>query len=99
MIFSNIQGTNLSRLEELQEQVRDLQEQLRRNQDEIHAAETYAKETTGYESAARQQILRLESVGLFDKMSQNNSHDSATCPLCFQELSESVDILQKCFNG
>ena len=94
MIFSNIQGTNFSRLEELQEQVRDLQEQLRRNQDEIHAAETYAKETTGYESAARQQILRLESVGLFDKMSQNNSHDSATCPLCFQELSESVPAIE-----
>jgi len=94
MIFSNIQGTNLSRLQELQEQVRDLQEQLRRHQDEIHAAETYAKEATGYESAARQQILRLESVGLFDKMSQNNSHDSATCPLCFQELPESVPAIE-----
>jgi hypothetical protein len=90
LLLSDAENPGFARLERLQSQVNELQEQLTRKQNEIHAAETYAKEAEGYEVAARQQELRLESVGLFDHLLKNSTHDSATCPLCSQQLPESI---------
>jgi len=91
---SNADFSSLNRLEYLQNQVRELQEQNHRKQDEISAAETYAKEESGYESAAHQQELRLESVGLFDHLIKNKTHDSNSCPLCAQELPNPIPSIE-----
>ena len=94
LLSSNADSSSLNRLEYLQNQTRELQEQNRRKQDEIFAAETYAKEESGYESAAHQQELRLESVGLFDHLIKNKTHDSNNCPLCSQELPNSIPSVE-----
>jgi hypothetical protein len=94
LLFSNSEIPDLTRLDRLQNQVRELQEHERRKKNEILAAETYAQEADGYEAAAHQQELRLESVGLFDNLLKNDPHDSVTCPLCSQHVSEPIPSVE-----
>lgn len=78
------------RLELLHDRVRELQEQATSKKNAIHAAQIYAREADGYASVARQQELRLESIGLFDNLLNKKNQDSSICPLCSHELSEPI---------
>ncbi|HMV51923.1 MAG TPA: DUF3732 domain-containing protein [Blastocatellia bacterium] len=74
------------RLTQFQEEVRTLQIQAREKADAANAARSFAQEAEGYLAEARQQELRLESIGLFDAGKQN----AHACPVCTQELDVPV---------
>jgi hypothetical protein len=71
------------KLTQLQEEKRILGDLYEEKADAIRAVQTFAQEAAGYESEARKQELRLESIGLFDAAKQ----DAATCPMCSHHLN------------
>lgn len=70
----------------LEQEIQELRNEFRRKQEQVRAAETYAQEARGYSTEATEQVLRLESVGLFAEMSEHPDK----CPLCAHLLSEPV---------
>jgi Protein of unknown function (DUF3732) len=90
LILSDNETSDPSRLEQLQNQIRDLQERSSQKYSEINAAEAFAQEEDAYKTEANQQKARLESVGLFDNLLRNNAHNSETCPFCSHQLSQAI---------
>ena len=76
------------RLTQLQEEMGALQLQDQEKVSEIHAAKTFAQEAEGFISEAREQELRLESIGLFDI--GDGKQDARICPICAHDLEAPV---------
>ena len=83
---------NADRDNEIRNRARELQEEIERAKSMIQAAKIHAQEAEGYTSAAEQQQLRLESIGLFDGILRNPPHNSSICPLCSQDMIQSIPI-------
>jgi len=83
------------KLTQLQEERRQLQLQDEEKTDAINAAKTFAQEAEGFISEAREQELRLESIGLF---AAANDHLSNSCPICSHGLEvpiPSVEVMRR----
>ena len=76
------------RLTQLQEEIRALQLQDQEKANAINAARTFAQEAEGFISEAREQELRLESIGLFD--TDNGRREARICPICAHDLEALV---------
>lgn len=70
----------------LEQEIQELRAEFRERQEKIRAAEMYAQEARGYSTEATEQVLRLESIGLFTETSEHLNN----CPLCAHPLSEPV---------
>lgn len=62
----------------LRAEIGDLRDTLRSVVAQIEAAETFLHHSDGYSEEARQQAMRLESIGLFDGLPEYDR----VCPLC-----------------
>jgi len=67
----------------IQTELDELLNQLKTKKTEIQSAESFMNYTQGYSSEANEQIMRLQSIGLFNE----TEHDSRICPICNSELS------------
>jgi Protein of unknown function (DUF3732) len=87
----NFETFNTSnRLTLLQEELRELKRRYDDKDDEVRAAQTYAQEAEGYESEARKQEIRLESIGLFT----DAEHVYDMCPMCSHHLDVPVPSIR-----
>lgn len=86
MNFSHVDDPQ-SDLSELEERRRKLRGQLQELREEINDVEQLRKETTEFESEAREQEGRLASIGL---ISSNDDQHDKTCPLCESQLAVPV---------
>ncbi|TYQ30862.1 DUF3732 domain-containing protein [Pseudanabaena sp. UWO310] len=86
----NYDPENSDREYELRDRARELQEEIEQTKSMIQAAKIHAQEAEGYTSAAEQQQLRLESIGLFDGILQKSPHNSSICPLCSQNMLQPI---------
>ncbi len=71
-------------LARLQSEVTSARQLWAENAEALRTAKAFAREAEGYVAEGHEQELRLESIGLFEGMSEDRSH---TCPLCTQHLS------------
>lgn len=71
---------------DLRNELQEIRKEYRRKQSQIESAELFVKEEQGYRSEAEQQVLRMESLNLFN--SENEKTD--ICPFCSTELSHSA---------
>ena len=86
----NYDSENADRESEIRDRARELQEEIEQTKSMIQAAKIHAQEAEGYTSAAEQQQLRLESIGLFDSILQKSPHNPSICPLCSQDMVQSI---------
>ncbi len=86
----NYDFENADRESEIRDRARELQEEIEQTKSTIQAAKIHAQEAEGYTSAAEQQQLRLESIGLFDSILQKSPHNPSICPLCSQDMVQSI---------
>ena len=86
----NYDSENADRESEIRDRARELQEEIEQTKFMIQAAKIHAQEAEGYTSAAEQQQLRLESIGLFDSILQKSPHNPSICPLCSQDMVQSI---------
>jgi hypothetical protein len=73
------------RFEQLQEKLEQLRRELRKTHEQIIAAESFAKEASGYSREAEQQRMRLEAIQVFE-----TDDEVDICPLCSSEMSQST---------
>lgn len=73
-------------LPQLQQEIYELRQDLRRKHEQIKAAEMYAKKADGFSSEANQQLLRLESINLFETPEDG----SDICPLCSSTMAQPI---------
>ncbi len=80
--------------QKLNEEIQILRQQLKDKSLQIEAVERYIRDAEGYTGEVDQQVLRLETVNIFD-----DAHDSNTCPLCNSDIASknlpSVAAMQK----
>jgi len=86
----NHDSESIDRENEIRNRARELQEEIEQGKSMIQAAKIHAQEAKGYTSAAEQQQLRLESIGIFDGLLKKNPHNSSICPLCSQDMLQSI---------
>lgn len=73
-------------LPQLQQEVYELRQAFRRKHEQIKAAEMYAKKADGFSNEANQQLMRLESINLFETPEDGTE----VCPLCSSTMSQSI---------
>lgn len=84
----------MDELTSLQSKLHEAQNDLNEIKENLNSAKRYWGETTGYTSEVEHQKLRLESIGLFEKLDFNPGE----CPLCFGKLTQplpSVEMIKK----
>lgn len=74
---------------ELQEEIQDIRQNFKQINEKIVAVETFQKKERGFSQEANQQLLRLESINLF----QTDNNSASHCPLCNSSLSEATPSL------
>lgn len=67
----------------LQADIAEVRQQWAENAEAMRAAKSFADEAEGYAAEGAEQELRLQSIGLFDDISD---HEADTCPVCSQHL-------------
>ena len=72
------------RIQPLRQQEIEIQQSIYEKQEQIQATQAYVASATGYENEARQQVVRLISIGLFDE------DDQHICPVCSSHLDKPV---------
>lgn len=86
--------TGTDRLTTLQSELSVMESELEELNFEIEKAKNFAGAGIGYEGAARNQAMRLSSIGLFEQMDFRPNH----CPFCSGEMGEksnpTVDALK-----
>lgn len=75
-------SSGMDRLTFLQRQLEDYYQELEELEFNLDNAKTFSGETTGYQSEALHQKIRLESIGLFEQLDFN----VGVCPLCSGQL-------------
>jgi hypothetical protein len=73
-------------LVQLEQEVHRLRQEFRQKYYQVKATELFAQEAEGYSSEANEQVLRLESIGLYDEQQAV----SDVCPLCEARTSSSI---------
>lgn len=95
---------SMDRLSTLQTQLKEKEDELHDLQDSIREAKAYLLDATGFSGEIGHQKMRLESIGLFEKL----DFDEGKCPLCsgilnpeppgVQKLKESIRALDHSIN-
>lgn len=80
---AQIDSRRLNTLINERERIRDIRNHLDEN---IDTLKRYALEAEGYVPAAREQALRLESIGFFSA----EDHNLSACPVCSQPMNNPV---------
>ena len=83
LITQRIPSTSMDRLSTLQTQLREKENELVEIQDSISEAHTYFSDASGFRGELVHQKVRLESIGLFEKLDFN----PGKCPLCSGNLN------------
>lgn len=73
-------------LDVLQDEIIQINKEIRIKEQEIKAMKKFANELSGFTSEMEHQKQRLESIGLFEAISL----DESKCPLCKNALTESI---------
>lgn len=94
----------MDRLSSLQIQLREKEDELGELQDSISEARSYLTEASGYKGELEHQKIRLESIGLFEKL----NFVPGKCPFCSGDLNpeppgvtklkESIRVLDQSIN-
>lgn len=71
----------------LQRQVNDLRRRNSAIQEEITAIELHIRDAEGYTNEVNEQLMRLESINIFEEPSDMFAN---LCPLCYSPLAQSV---------
>ncbi|KUO76693.1 MAG: hypothetical protein APF81_11520 [Desulfosporosinus sp. BRH_c37] len=79
-----VHTAGMDKLSFSQSQLSTVQSQLDYIDEDLRNAKTFAGETKGYIDETEYQKMRLQSIGLFEKLDFNSNH----CPLCSNTLSE-----------
>jgi hypothetical protein len=82
---SNAPPKEQTRVPQLRSEVDNQREQFRNIQGQIEAAETFQRGSRLYASEAGQQVMRLESIGLFSAI--DGPHQ---CPVCSSDVSATL---------
>lgn len=77
-----VPSTSMDRLTTLQTQLREKVNELAELQDSVREARTYLADASGFRGELVHQKVRLESIGLFEKLDFN----PGKCPLCSGDL-------------
>lgn len=78
----DVASVGMDRLSLLQSELTERESDLENLNIEIDSAKGFAGAGSGYESAAKHQVLRLNSIGLFEQLDFLPNH----CPLCSGDL-------------
>ncbi|AJW71228.1 DUF3732 domain-containing protein [Nitrosopumilus adriaticus] len=81
-------------LEILQDEANELTKKLSLQDRKIRAAESFANELTGFSSEMLHQKNRLDSIGIFEHLSQKNKE----CPFCKGELEHKIPEIESIKN-
>lgn len=81
----NFASVGMDRLSILQTELSECEFKLETLNIDIESAKRYAGESTGYEGAAKNQALRLQSIGLFEQLDLASNH----CPFCSSDTIKS----------
>jgi PHD/YefM family antitoxin component YafN of YafNO toxin-antitoxin module len=73
-------------LAQLQEEARELRSKLQELSESVRSAKTFAEAASGFQEEAKQQQVRLESIGLFE----NTDAESSICPICSNALNTPI---------
>ncbi|HEY8909250.1 MAG TPA: DUF3732 domain-containing protein [Desulfosporosinus sp.] len=79
-----VNTAGMDKLSFSQSQLSTVQSQLDHIDEDLRNAKTFAGETKGYVDETEHQRMRLQSIGLFEKLDFNSNH----CPLCSNTLRE-----------
>ncbi len=83
LITQRVPTGSMDRLSTLQTQLKDKENELGELQESISEAHTYLADASGFRGELAHQKVRLESIGLFEKLNFN----SGKCPLCSGDLN------------
>ena len=83
LVTTAITSDSLDQLSKLQTQLEEKQEEVRLINNSILEAQKYIGDATGYNDEIIHQKVRLESIGLFEKL----DFDAGKCPLCSGQLN------------
>lgn len=83
LITQMVPSGSMDRLSTLQTQLREKEDELGELQDSISEARTYLADASGFSGELSHQKVRLESIGLFEKLDFNPEK----CPICSGDLS------------
>lgn len=104
LITQRVPSGVMDHLSTLQTQLREKEEELSGLQDSISEARVYLADASGFSGELSHQKVRLESIGLFEKLDFN----PGKCPLCsgnlnpeppgVAKLKESIQVLDQSIN-
>ena len=83
LVTQRVPSASMDRLSTLQTQLREKENELVELQDSISEARTYLIDASGFRGELVHQKVRLESIGLFEKLDFN----PGKCPLCSGNLN------------
>ena len=83
LVKRRVPSASMDRLSALQTQLREKENEIGELQDSISEARTYLADASGYRGELAHQKVRLESIGLFEKLDFN----TGKCPLCSGNLN------------
>lgn len=83
---NEVHTDGMDKLSFLQNELSKIQNQIDYIDEDLHNAKIFMGETKGYIDETEYQKMRLQSIGLFEKLDFETNH----CPLCSNELSESL---------
>jgi len=78
-------------LPQIKEEINELRREFSRIQEEIEATNLFIREAEGYSREANEQLMRLESIEIFEKPDDMLSE---LCPLCYNSLSQPVPQIE-----
>lgn len=85
---------NVEIAQKLEEEIQILRQQLKDKVLQINAVDKYINDADGYSNEVDQQVLRLESINIFEE-----NHDVTACPLCNSDLASknlpAINAIQK----
>ena len=104
LVTQRVPSASMDRLSTLQTQLREKENELVELQDSVSEARTYLTDASGFRGELVHQKVRLESIGLFEKLDFN----PGKCPLCsgvldpeppgVAKLKESIRALNQSIN-
>ena len=83
LVTQGVPMGSMDRLSSLQAQLKDKENEYGELQDSINEARTYLSDASGFRGELAHQKVRLESIGLFEKLDFN----ARKCPLCSGDLN------------
>lgn len=83
LVTRRVPSASMDRLSALQTQLREKENEIEELQDSIIEARAYLADASGYRGELAHQKVRLESIGLFEKLDFN----TGKCPLCSGNLN------------